>query len=550
MIIQKIPIKFILLWWLVATWLVLVPRAMRAEEAASDHVLVPCHISEAQHTTTQTSQPPLNEVPPSLDISVGTVAPAPEAALVTLPPSPTEAPIVAEPTASVTPAAPPFSAGTIRITEIYPSPPTGSSEWVELWNATTQAINLDGWQLKDASGALTALTGTIAAAGYLLVPDPKGNLNNSGDVVTLLDPSSAVIETVTYPSVKRGESYARDGDAWLHTKTPTPLDSNVIATEPLETSAAQREPAQETSPSPEVEAAPTSMLSAAPRATHIASLSIPTIRTTEGRPTALESDLKLKTEEGTKDRKLKTKKTKTKKTHTVHEVSLDEARELEKGSLVLTRGVISVAPGVLGGRTFYLAGSGLQVYLHGIDVPELVAGDVVELTGKLGSVGGETRLVVSKPEALRVIEHREVPTPEIIEIGEIGDATEGWLVLVEGIMTEKLNGRFILEDASGSVPVVIKTNTGVDQRTVGVGDAVRVAGIVSETQSGFRLLPRSQEDITVTALAAITDPPKPQFHISPLTILAGAFASVLVFMIARKQLTNRSAPPPAPAPSS
>ncbi len=437
-----------------------------------------------------------------------------------------------------------YPTGAIRITEIYPSPPTGSSEWLELWNATQSTIALEGWTLKDASGATTKLAGTILAAGYFLVSDPKGYLNNSGDTVTLFDPAGNLIETVTYPTVKRGEAYTRDGETWTMTTTPTPLAPNVVASTTPTTETAPSEPAPPQAPPAATEVSePTTEETAmpsepttevadqeigvgvAPSATHIASLSLP--RTT-------------------KTEKPKTKKSSSKKSKTVHEVSLDEARELEKGSLVRTRAVVSVPPGILGSRSFYLAGSGMQVYLHGIEVPPLAIGDSVEIFGKLGSSGGETRIVVSKPDALTVVDHGGAPEPETLEIGEIGDLTEGWLVMVEGTVTEKLNGRFVLEDASGAVSVVLKAGTGIDQRTVSIGDTVRVTGIVSETRSGFRLLPRGLEDLVVVTRGVANDPPRPRFRVSLFTIVAAALSSVLIALVVRKQLALRRATPAGP----
>ncbi|MBI4133438.1 lamin tail domain-containing protein [Candidatus Uhrbacteria bacterium] len=406
-------------------------------------------------------------------------------------------------TAELTAELPPtrYTSGTLLISELYPFPYKGEVEWVEIENPGSRPISLAGWTIADARGTATPLAGELAPRARTAIESPRGHLNNDGDTVTLLDPTGTTIDEVAYSDeVTRGEAWARSKDAWSRTVTPTPGVANMI-TLPEEEIAIETEATEEEGAASTTKVPP----------------------------------------------KNSTKKSRTKKSAVLHEVSLEEARELEKGSLVRTTGVVVAPPGIFSARTFYLAGSGMQVYLHNrVEVPTLKIGDLVAVTGKLGSSGGETRLVVSKPDAITVTDHRDAPVPELIEIGEIGDATEGWFVTVEGVVTEKLNGRFILEDASGSVPIVLKAGAGIDAHTAHIGDTVRASGIVSETQSGFRLLPRSVSDLSVIARGISDASIRPRFRISAFTIAAGALATLLVAMVVRKQLALRGAPPTGP----
>lgn len=85
-----------------------------------------------------------------------------------------------------------------------------NDEWIELYNTTGQALNLNGWRLRAGSGTPTiVLTGTVPAGGYYLlersddspltdIPADQiytGALNNSGDTLTLTDAFSNVIDT-------------------------------------------------------------------------------------------------------------------------------------------------------------------------------------------------------------------------------------------------------------------------------------------------------------------------------------------------------------------
>lgn len=130
----------------------------------------------------------------------------------------------------------------IKINEIMPNPENGE-EWVELYNPTTNSLNLVGGSLCDnrtPSCTIAATTGTIKGGGWIVVPVIGNKLNNTGDSVVLRNPSSTVVDEINYSGVlipKEGQALARKKDGtdsdsnndWSITTHPTQGIANIIS---------------------------------------------------------------------------------------------------------------------------------------------------------------------------------------------------------------------------------------------------------------------------------------------------------------------------------
>lgn len=138
----------------------------------------------------------------------------------------------------------PTPQGTLRISEIYPHPATGESEWIELKNDSMYPVVTNGWSILDASSAATMLPDSVVNPGsFLIIENPKGKLNNEGDSVMLKNADGSLVESVLYnadlgsvPDVN--ESLVRVNEqTFAITTTPTKNTTNISTPRPPKTTA-------------------------------------------------------------------------------------------------------------------------------------------------------------------------------------------------------------------------------------------------------------------------------------------------------------------------
>ncbi|MFA6427225.1 MAG: lamin tail domain-containing protein [Candidatus Magasanikbacteria bacterium] len=205
--------------------------------------------------------------------------------------------------------------------------------------------------------------------------------------------------------------------------------------------------------------------------------------------------------------KIKTTKSSSKsvkgtKVKSVIETTLEKVRDNDIGDMVKVVGTVAVEPGVLGSQFFYIVGSpGIQVYMYKKDFPKIVVGDKVEVTGELSEASGDLRIKTSTKADIVKIEHAGEPQSKVVEITDIGEPYEGWLVQVNGEITEIKSSYMYVDDGTEEVKVYFKRGAGISKQTLQEGDLVTVNGLVHQTKSGYELLPRSMTDIVKTGVA-------------------------------------------------
>ncbi|MCK5608010.1 lamin tail domain-containing protein [Candidatus Pacearchaeota archaeon] len=102
-------------------------------------------------------------------------------------------------------------------------------EWIELFNNTSELIDLSDWYLDDAEGNSSPHkleNGTMIGPGARIIikePDLGLSLKNSTDEVRLLDPNKELKERIVYAEAKEDWSYSKKADGtfeWTPIITP------------------------------------------------------------------------------------------------------------------------------------------------------------------------------------------------------------------------------------------------------------------------------------------------------------------------------------------
>ncbi|MEK7114578.1 MAG: lamin tail domain-containing protein [Patescibacteria group bacterium] len=104
------------------------------------------------------------------------------------------------------------------IYEFLPNPvgKDADGEWIKLFNDVDTAVNLGGWQIKDASGKTFSFRPTVINSGEYLTLDykiTKISLNNNGETLFLYDASRLLVDKAEYiGSAAEGKSLIRQSD--------------------------------------------------------------------------------------------------------------------------------------------------------------------------------------------------------------------------------------------------------------------------------------------------------------------------------------------------
>jgi len=141
--------------------------------------------------------------------------------------------------------------------------------------------------------------------------------------------------------------------------------------------------------------------------------------------------------------------------------------------------------------------SGLQIYSYKKDFPELVVGDLLEITGELSTASVGRRLKISSAEDIKKIQSDLKINPTELIMSELSDDFVGSLLSISGEILEIKGRSVIVADGDDELEIYFKSNLPYQDLGLISGQKIKVSGILTKHQSGWRFLPRSIVDVEV-----------------------------------------------------
>ncbi|MCX6812559.1 MAG: lamin tail domain-containing protein [Candidatus Berkelbacteria bacterium] len=183
---------------------------------------------------------------------------------------------------------------------------------------------------------------------------------------------------------------------------------------------------------------------------------------------------------------------------TISQVDIATAKKLPDDESVIVSGIVSAPPGKLSSQYFYVQDqtAGIQIYNYNKEFPVLSAGDEVQLTGVLATTAGEWRIKTFAVSDIQIIQTHPPPAPVKTTIADINNNFVGQYISIIGTVTKTSGSTFYIH-GSGEIEIIIRAGTDITKPKMRVGDKVQVAGILSQYNDTFRILPIVQSDVKI-----------------------------------------------------
>lgn len=152
--------------------------------------------------------------------------------------APAETPSPEPPTAAPTPHPVPDR---IFISEVYPYPAPGETEWIELYNDNDADATLENWYIDDAEnsgGTPRSINLSLPAHGFVAIDISGALFNNDTDSVRLLAPDKKMADGFEYTKARKQMSFGR-----------TSFDSDTVCLE-TQSKGTANNPCLEATPAP------------------------------------------------------------------------------------------------------------------------------------------------------------------------------------------------------------------------------------------------------------------------------------------------------------
>lgn len=222
-------------------------------------------------------------------------------------------------------------------------------------------------------------------------------------------------------------------------------------------------------------------------------------------------------------------------------LTLNTVSMVPHGTPITLEGIITAPPNLFAKRYFYVQllneqgdvlPADIQVYMQKADFPKLLIHDVVALSGTISLTGSEPRILIPSPESIYKQNKNVDFVPKSFSITDTNDTIIGSLISIEGEVVEKSGKSIYIFGENDEMRVYIQPNTDIDTKKVILGNTVQITGILSKIKTGYRLLPRSQEDIEIPIIAGLTSKiDNPENKIKERDSLVRYLIVTLVFLI-------------------
>jgi DNA/RNA endonuclease YhcR with UshA esterase domain len=178
------------------------------------------------------------------------------------------------------------------------------------------------------------------------------------------------------------------------------------------------------------------------------------------------------------------------------------ARQQAQGTTVTVEGLVTVPSGDFRSSSedegFAIQDQTAGIWVSLMKNLHLRLGQRVQVTGSLGE-SEEKLQIVAEPSAVRRLPGKELR----VATGQVGSATLGYLITVEGTVTQPVENdppygwKVFIDDGSGSVQVYLNASTDIDPHAPWFkpGRQIRVTGFGNQYGSTYEVDPRSRRDI-------------------------------------------------------
>ncbi len=217
-------------------------------------------------------------------------------------------------------------------------------------------------------------------------------------------------------------------------------------------------------------------------------------------------------------------------------VSLNEAREQEKGVGVLVQGTVVVIPGIFSVQYFYISdgNAGIPIYQYKKDFLPLKVGDVVRVRGIISEANGQKRINIKQAKDVDILKTEQEVSIMNVDLSELEEQSLGTLVKVVGDITEKKSGYWYIDDGLSEAVVYFKKGAKINLADFLEGQKVEVVGVLERGNSGLQIWPRGQEDVKVVGVAKELEKPVVKKDVGTyFSAAAGAATTLLLGFFAR-----------------